>query len=78
MQARRSLEPHRLSTGSAYGRGDREGLIRSYDEEENAGFGLTDLAEDSEEDTPVHANGTANGNGNAKRSFTDPIASPVR
>lgn len=53
MQARRSsIENHRLSTGSvSYGRGDREGLIHAYDEE-NGGFGLTDLAEDSEDDAP--------------------------
>jgi len=45
MQARRSMDPHRMSIGSnGYGRSDRDGLIRSYDEEENAGFGLTDLA----------------------------------
>ena len=36
----------------SYARGDREGLIHAYDEE-NGGFGLTDLAEDSEdEDKP--------------------------
>ena len=45
MEARRSLG--RLSMGS--GRGDREGLIRAYDEEDAVGFGLTDLAEDSDE-----------------------------
>jgi hypothetical protein len=51
MQSRRSLEPHRLSTGSiGYGRSDRDGLIHSYDEE-NGGFGLTDLAEESDEDS---------------------------
>jgi len=75
MQARRSTD-HRLSVGSnGFDRSDRAGLIQSYDEEENAGFGLTDLAEESEEDTPVHANGTANGaaNGHSKRSFTDPL-----
>src|SRR5436305_8262214 len=34
MQSRRSLDPHRLSTGSiGYGRGDRDSLIHSYDEE---------------------------------------------
>jgi magnesium transporter len=44
--------------------------MHSYDEEENAGFGLADLAEDSEEDAPLHANGTANGHG--KGSFTGP------
>jgi len=75
MQARRSTD-HRLSIGSnGYDRSDRAGLIRSYDEEENAGFGLTDLAEESEEDTSVRANGTANGtaNGHSKRSFTAPL-----
>jgi len=80
MQARRSLDPNRLSIGSnGFGRGDREGLIRAYDEEENAGFGLTDLAEESEEEMNPHANGTANGsNGHIKRSFSEPInqASP--
>ena len=68
MQARRSIEPHRLSMGS-YGRGgDREGLIHAYDEEEHTGFGLTDLPEDSEEDisTDAKLNGTANG----KQSFS--------
>ncbi|KAK4137161.1 DUF803-domain-containing protein [Trichocladium antarcticum] len=43
MEARRS-QSHRMSAG------DREGLIRAYDEEEAAGFGLTDLAEDTDED----------------------------
>ena len=77
MQARRSLDPHRMSMGSnGYERSDdREGLIRAYDEEENAGFGLTDLAEDSDEDHR-NSNGklNANGNGNGvKRSFSEPI-----
>jgi hypothetical protein len=39
--------------------GDREALIRAYDEEEAAGFGLTDLAEDSDEET--RQNGGMNG-----------------
>jgi hypothetical protein len=84
MQARRSLDPTRLSLGS-YGRsGDREGLIRAYDEEEsNVGFGLTDLAaEDTDEEPlpPGAVNGKVNGNnrnGNAtpgsKRSFSEPV-----
>jgi hypothetical protein len=85
MQARRSLDPHRMSMGSAgYGRaGDREGLIRAYDEEENTGFGLTDLAEDNEDDAPprsangrvngkAKANGNGNGNGH-KRTFSEPL-----
>lgn len=64
MEARRS-QSHRMSVG------DREGLIRAYDEEEAAGFGLTDLAEDTDEDDdprspmipsfPQQSNGNANG-----------------
>lgn len=71
MEARRS-QSHRMSIGSNRV-GDREGLIRAYDEEEAAGFGLTDLAEDTdEEDDPrspmipsfSHGNSNSNGNGN--------------
>ncbi len=49
MQARRSLDHRRMSSGSgSYGsRGDRQGLIHSYDEE-NGELGLNDLLEDSE------------------------------
>lgn len=76
MQARRSLDPHRMSMGSnGFGRGDREGLIHAYDEEENnAGFGLTDLATDSDDDAPPPSAKTPNGkmNGN-KRSFSEPL-----
>lgn len=83
MQARRSLDPHRMSMGSnGFGRGgDREGLIHAYDEEEsNVGFGLTDLAEDSDDDAPPLSaktpNGKMNGNGNGnKRSFSEPMES---
>jgi len=92
MQSRRSLDPHRMSVGSSgYGRrsaGDREGLIRAYDEEENMGFGLTDLANDSDDDddmTSSGANGKTNGmsNGNEngsvdKRSFSEPVERPRR
>lgn len=85
MQARRSLDPNRMSMGSnGYGRGgDREGLIRAYDEEENMGFGLTDLTEDTDEEgdhrgTNGKANGRPNGtpvgNGSAKRSS---LAEPI-
>ena len=57
MQARRSMDhARRVSSGSLGGlvgggghREDREGLIQSYDEE-NGGFGLHDLTEDSEEE----------------------------
>jgi len=83
MQSRRSMDPHRMSVGSnGYGRaGDREGLIRAYDEEENVGFGLTDLTEDSDEDAPLksaNGNGNAIGNGSAsaKKSFSEPIEMP--
>jgi hypothetical protein len=56
MQSRRSGDPSRHSIGSLHG--DREGLIRAYDEEAN-GFALNDLTEDSDDDMH-HANG-ANG-----------------
>jgi hypothetical protein len=68
MEARRS-QGHRISSG---GGGDRDGLIRAYDEEEATGFGLTDLAEDTDEDddprSPMipsfpRSNGNGNGNG---------------
>lgn len=63
MQARRSGDPaSRHSLSSLHG--DRDGLIRAYDEEEAAGFGLTDLAEDSDDE--IHqANGRPT-NGNKK------------
>lgn len=80
MQARRSLDPHRISIGSnGYGgrEADREGLMRAYDEEENTGLGLTDLAEDSDEEASRNANGKltpdVNGNGGVKSSFSEPI-----
>ncbi len=47
MEARRS-HSRRLSVGSNPRNGDRDGLIRAYDEEASAGFGLTDLAEDTD------------------------------
>ncbi|KAL8641871.1 MAG: hypothetical protein Q9228_001368 [Teloschistes exilis] len=61
MQTRRSVDARGTSSGSTgFGSiGDREGLIHSYDEE-NGGFGLTDLAEDSEEDDETRP---PNGNG---------------
>jgi hypothetical protein len=79
MQARRSTDPHRMSLGSnGFGRGDREGLIHAYDEEENVGFGLADLGEDSDEsddDLPPPTrpmNGKANGH-SSKKSFSEPL-----
>jgi hypothetical protein len=81
MQSRRSLDPHRMSVGSTgYGRaGDREGLIRAYDEEANTGFGLDDLTEDSDDgglqqssNGKIYSNGNGNANG-SKRSFTEAI-----
>lgn len=56
MQSRRSIsDAHRRSSSSiAYlnGHGDREGLIHSYDVENNSGIGLADLAEDSDDGEP--------------------------
>ena len=72
MQARRSMDGRRVSTGSIGGgfggRGDRDGLIQSYDEE-NGGFGLHDLAEDSEEERGEARRGM---NGRAKSSEREP------
>jgi drug/metabolite transporter (DMT)-like permease len=77
MEARRSLGHSRGHSSS-----DRDGLIRAYDEEEAGGFGLADLAEDSDEDvdprSPMigsHSNGSTNGNGNgsAHKGFHEPI-----
>lgn len=57
MQARRSHEPHRRSSSSIAflnGHGDREGLIHSYDVE-NQNIGLSELAEESDgEPGPTH------------------------
>ena len=83
--ARRSLGHH--SRGHSIG-SDRAGLIQAYDEEEAAGFGLTDLAEESDEDSddprsPMigshhhQANGRPNGNGMAK-GFAEPIELQAR
>jgi drug/metabolite transporter (DMT)-like permease len=60
MQARRSTSSHH---------GDRDGLMRAYDEEAAAGFGLADLAEDSDDDMR-RTNGKTNGNG---RNYTNSI-----
>lgn len=61
MEARRSLGHN----------GDREGLMRAYDEEEAAEFGLTDLAEDSDDErsgTRTKQNGSASANGRSRSS----------
>lgn len=54
--------------------GDRQGLIRAYDEEEAAGFGLTDLADSEDEDRRLNgangSNGVANGSANGKKQYT--------
>ena len=73
MQSRRSVDAHRVSSGSAgFGtRGDRQGLIHSYDEE-NGEFGLTDLTEESDEGvnpTRVSMNGISGSNGNNPRKL---------
>ncbi|CAM1502858.1 Fc.00g076340.m01.CDS01 [Cosmosporella sp. VM-42] len=64
MQSRRSADPARHSFSSRLG--DREGLIRAYDEEEAHGFGLTDLASESEDD--MHQ-----ANGNGKKHYENSI-----
>lgn len=74
MEARRSFG-HRTS-------GDREGLIRAYDEEEAAEFGLTDLAEDSDQESSsgrrghVRQNGSAGANGKVSHKSSSEIQVP--
>ncbi|KAG6068904.1 hypothetical protein E4U13_003871 [Claviceps humidiphila] len=58
MQSRRSGDPSRHSLNNHHG--DREGLIRAYDEEEALGLGLADLTEDSG-DEENRSNGKTNG-----------------
>ncbi|VUC23330.1 unnamed protein product [Clonostachys rosea] len=65
MQSRRSGDP-RHSISSQHG--DREGLIRAYDEEEAAGFGLNDLAEDSGEDRRPSGQTNGHARGGARRT----------
>lgn len=49
IQSRRSTDPHRRSLSGNFlnGHGDREGLMHSYDAE-NQAFGLSELTEDSD------------------------------
>ncbi|CAK7273656.1 hypothetical protein SEPCBS119000_005771 [Sporothrix epigloea] len=76
MEARRSFGPTRRSIGS--NAADRQGLIRAYDDEE-AGFGLANLAEDSDEDNTIPMSphlqnggpkGSANGHGKNHKAST--------
>lgn len=60
LQARRGTDP-RQSLGSHHS--DTAGLMRAYDDEAGAEFGLTDLAEESDSENDMgRANGGANGN----------------
>ena len=74
MQARRSSEAHRVSVNAAFGpSGDREGLMRSYDyDEENGALGLNHyyaadcagagpVISSSRSSSPQTANGVAKG-----------------
>ncbi|KAG7133652.1 magnesium transporter NIPA4 like protein [Verticillium longisporum] len=64
LQARRSTDP-RHSMSSHHG--DTTGLMRAYDEEAGAEFGLTDLAEDSDDDSQTgRVNGNTNANGKSR------------
>ncbi|KAK1855089.1 DUF803 domain membrane protein [Colletotrichum chrysophilum] len=68
MQARRSTDP-RMSIGSRHG--DTTGLMRAYDEEAGAEFGLTDLADDSDDEID-HRRGNGSANGHSK-SYSETI-----
>ncbi|EZF32573.1 magnesium transporter [Trichophyton mentagrophytes] len=64
LQARRSIDPHRRSSSSiAYfsGPSDREGLMRSYDLESGAAFGLEDLTEEPDDANDSHSPRQTNG-----------------
>ncbi|KHJ36437.1 putative duf803 domain membrane protein [Erysiphe necator] len=63
MQLRRSMDHHRMSVDSSdYSKGDRQGLIRAYDEENIGSFALQDLTEESDEDIALRkSNGIING-----------------
>ncbi|KAI1004955.1 hypothetical protein K3495_g3258 [Podosphaera aphanis] len=70
MQRHESIDSQRMSSDiNGYGRGDRQGLIYAYDEEQGASFGLHDLTEESEDDKPYrHANGKSNGSTRSLRN----------
>lgn len=55
-QTRRSMQSRRSSSSIAFmnGHGDREGLIHSYDVENNHGIGMDDLAESDGEPGPTY------------------------
>lgn len=77
IQTRMSMEARR-SLGHG---GDREGLMRAYDEEEAAEFGLTDLAEDSDDERNglrAKQNGSASANGRSRSSEIQPPKSGER
>ncbi|KAL1898821.1 hypothetical protein Sste5346_003231 [Sporothrix stenoceras] len=74
METRRSFGPgHRHSISGSSNAADRQGLIRAYDDEE-AGFGLADLAEDTDEDNTLpmspHAAAAAAANGGASNGHS--------
>lgn len=78
IQTRMSMEARRSFGHGASG--DREGLIRAYDEEEAAEFGLTDLAEDSD-DEGSHSrqqNGSAGPNGNTTKKHSSELQTPPK
>ncbi|KAF3770069.1 hypothetical protein M406DRAFT_271110 [Cryphonectria parasitica EP155] len=80
IQTRMSMEARR-SFGTR-GSTDREGqgLIRAYDEEAAAEFGLTDLTEDSDDEGSSgrmpHQNGSAEPNGNGKTKTSAEMQAP--
>jgi hypothetical protein len=77
MQARRSIEPHRLSSSSfSLGRNDdRQGLMHSYDAEQGA-FGLTDLVEEPDGNVDLES-GKGKKDGRASRAILAQLNSSV-
>lgn len=81
IQTRMSMEARRSFGHGHRPSGDREGLIRAYDEEEAAEFGLTDLTEDSDDQDSGRRggrgqNGSAQTNGKAHRKSSSEMQAP--
>lgn len=71
MQARQSVEAHRASLNAVFSpRGDTEGLMHSYDEE-NQALGLTHFAVDNGEEDVESPHEIANG-GYTTKPFSKP------
>lgn len=80
IQTRMSMEARRSFGTRASTDREGQGLIRAYDEEAAAEFGLTDLTEDSDDEDsngrPRQQNGLAGSNGKTKREGSLDMQAP--